>query len=101
MRSNVKANLLDDGVVDTLVSRRLLEIPWIWSPAEFFAFRQFAGALALAEIRSAHNGLGRSPVCNPVSVAEHLFAPMRCELDEDRPPRHTEEFDADVDDRSA
>ena len=46
---------------------------------------------------SARNGLGGGPVCNPVSVAEHLFPRMRCELDQDRPARHTEQLDADVD----
>jgi hypothetical protein len=46
---------------------------------------------------SPRNGLGRRPVCDPVSVAEDLFTEMRCELDHYRPTRHAEQLDADVD----
>src|SRR5712692_980324 len=49
---------------------------------------------------SARNSLGGGPVCGPVSVAENLFTRMRCELDHDRPARHAEQLDADVDDCS-
>src|SRR5438132_1548395 len=51
-------------------------------------------------VRLTRNGLGSGPVCNPVSVAEHLVPCMRRELDQDRAARQTEQLDADVDDRS-
>jgi hypothetical protein len=58
-----------------------------------------AAAVLPTLLRAPHSvrtGLGRGPVCYPVSVAEHLVPRMRGELDEDRPARHTEQLYADV-----
>src|SRR6266436_5093951 len=40
---------------------------------------------------SARNGLGRRPVCDPVSVAEDLFTEVWCEFDHYRPTRCAEQ----------
>src|SRR5918996_1556861 len=64
----------------------------------FFSFVKLL--ILFSFVRLNPHGLGGCPVCGPVSVAEHLFSRMRCELDHDRLARYTQQLDADVDDGS-